>query len=52
LLLVREQSFTAGRDALLAPAQHVLHSVPSGQPTGVVTPVTAPRLLPTSGALT
>jgi hypothetical protein len=45
-LLVREQSFAAGRDALLEPAQHVLRTVPSGQPTGVVTPVAAPRLSP------
>ena len=34
-LIVREQSYVRGRDALLAPAQHVLREVRAGAPTGI-----------------
>ena len=43
-LLVKEQSFTRGRDALLAPAVNVLSSVKAGEPTGVTHALAAPRL--------
>lgn len=34
-LIVREQSFVLGRDALLEPAANVLREVRSGAPTGI-----------------
>ncbi|MDX1802677.1 MAG: hypothetical protein R3292_01265 [Alcanivorax sp.] len=36
--VVQEQSFVAGRDAVLAPRKHVLKQVDKGQPTGVIAP--------------
>ncbi|WP_224361740.1 hypothetical protein [Hyalangium versicolor] len=45
-LIVREQSFTRGRDAILEPAAQVHREVPSGDPaleTGVGDPIPGPR---------
>jgi hypothetical protein len=38
-LIVREQSFALGRDALLEPAQNVLREVRAGAPTGIREPL-------------
>lgn len=43
-LLVREQSFEHGRDAVLAPATHVWPAIEQDAPTGIETPLPAPRL--------
>ncbi|MDD3762803.1 MAG: hypothetical protein PHP86_05900 [Nevskiales bacterium] len=43
-LVVREQSFAKGRDAMLAPARNVLREVTADQSTGIETPLSAPRL--------
>src|SRR3546814_2684409 len=39
LAIVREQSFTAGRDAILRPARHVWDAVEQDAPTGITTPL-------------
>lgn len=41
-LVVREQSFIRGRDAVLAPSEHVWRATEEDQPTGVEEPETAP----------
>jgi len=43
-LVVREQSFAKGRDPVIAPSDNVLREVDMDQPTGIVTPLAAPRL--------
>jgi hypothetical protein len=43
-LLVREQSFTNGRDAVLAPRARMLREVRMGSPTGIEVAEPAPRL--------
>jgi hypothetical protein len=43
-LIVREQSFVAGRDAVIAPMQHVLRTVKPDQSTGITQVQAAPRL--------
>jgi hypothetical protein len=43
-LVVREQSFSAGRDALLAPAMNVHREVARDTATGIAQPEPAPRL--------
>lgn len=43
-LIVREQSFAKGRDAVLHPAQNVWKDVDQNELTGIKTPLTAPRL--------
>jgi hypothetical protein len=45
LAIVREQSFSAGRDAVLQPAQHLWPEIEQDAPTGVTQPLAAPRLL-------
>jgi hypothetical protein len=45
-LIVREQSYTRGRDATLQPATHVHQEIPAGEPaleTGVGDPLPGPR---------
>lgn len=48
-LVVREQSFSAGRDALLGPAANVLREVAPGTPTGIETPLANPGLAADGG---
>lgn len=43
-LLVREQSFKAGRSAVITPAKNVYEQVPQNEATGIETPLPAPRL--------
>ncbi len=43
-LVVREQSFAKGRDAVISPSDNVLHEIDLDQPTGITTPLPAPRL--------
>ena len=43
-LIVREQSFTKGRDALTAPAKNVHKELLQEEPTGIESPAPAPRL--------
>ncbi|WP_211243030.1 hypothetical protein [Sinimarinibacterium sp. CAU 1509] len=43
-LVVREQSFAKGRDPVISPSDNVLRDVDMDQPTGIVTPLPAPRL--------
>ena len=43
-LLVREQSYSRGRDALLQPARNVWPEVEQNELTGIDTPLDAPRL--------
>jgi len=43
-LLVQEQSFALGRDAMLKPAVNVWKTVVQGRATGVVNAEPAPRL--------
>ena len=43
-LIVREQSYTHGRDAVLRPAQNVWKEVAQDAPTGITEPLPAPRL--------
>jgi hypothetical protein len=43
-LVVREQSFAKGRDPVISPSDNVLHEVDLDQPTGITTPLPAPRL--------
>ncbi|TXI82043.1 MAG: hypothetical protein E6Q40_12885 [Cupriavidus sp.] len=43
-LIVAEQSFAKGRDAVLHPAQNVWKDVEQNRLTGIQTPLTAPRL--------
>lgn len=44
LAVVREQSFTAGRDAILKPAENVWRDVEQNAATGIDAPSPAPRL--------
>lgn len=44
LVIVREQSFTAGRDAVLAPRARMLRDVRTGASTGIAVAEPAPRL--------
>jgi len=46
-LIVQEQSFAKGRDAVLHPAQNVWKEVEQNELTGINTPLTAPRLAAT-----
>lgn len=43
-VLVQEQSFTRGRDALPAPAANVYREIAAEAPTGIAEPLEAPRL--------
>jgi hypothetical protein len=43
--IVLEQSFSLGRDAILAPARHVFAAVPQGEATGVRLPVPGSPLI-------
>ncbi|WP_051361790.1 hypothetical protein [Solimonas soli] len=43
-LIVREQSFAHGRDAILRPAHNMWQEVEQNAPTGIETPLPAPRL--------
>jgi hypothetical protein len=45
-LIVREQSFTAGRDAVIAPHTRVYRELTPGTPTGIQHAEPAPRLKP------
>jgi len=44
LLLVREQSYIRGRDAMLEPATNVYREIAPDAPTGIAEPLPAPRL--------
>lgn len=48
-LLVREQSFRAGRSGLLAPTDHVHAEIRQDESTGIETPLAAPRLAGVAG---
>jgi hypothetical protein len=43
LAIVREQSFAAGRDAVLAPSRHVHRRLSAGEKTGVDVPLAGPN---------
>jgi hypothetical protein len=46
LAIVREQSFVQGRDAVLHPTENVWREIGQDAPTGIATPLPAPRLAP------
>ena len=52
LAIVREQSFVLGRDPMLKPARNVWRTVEQDAPTGIETPLPAPRLVPATRAAT